>query len=276
MSGWLWGVVVLAGLLFSHRYGWWRRTVDWRHPRILMYHMVREHIPGTKFNKLRVTPRAFEQQVRWLSGQGFRFFTLSELRRHWQAGTLPPRAVALTFDDGYADNLLNALPILQKYQACATIYVVVERHDNDWATYKKAHHNTGELVREPKLSDAQVQALVASGCIEIGSHTLTHVNLGTLQDEAVRAHELQASRHQLQALTGQPVESFAYPFGIYTDKDVLAARQAGYADAVTVAEGIDPVSPLPDFWQLKRIKVSGKDNLLAFRIRLRTGKRGWK
>lgn len=269
-------LLCLGFLAFSHRFGWWRKTTDWQHPRILMYHMVREHIPSAKFNKLRVTPRAFEQQLHWLSTQGFHFFTMQELRALWKAGQLPAKSVAITFDDGYEDNLINALPLLQKYQAKATIYVVVDRHDNDWATYKKAHHNNGELMREPKLSDLQVQALVDSGCIEIGSHTMTHVNLGKLNDEKLRLKELTESRTQLQLLTGQPVESFAYPFGIYGQADVETARAAGYQDAVTVAEGIDPAHPLPDFLQLKRIKISGKDTLLAFRIRLRTGKRGWK
>ena len=266
-------IVALWLIWFSHRYAWWRPTVSWEHPRVLMYHMVSAHKPGTKFNGLRVRPERFEQQVRWLADKGFTFFTVSELWAQWQQ--LPEKAVAITFDDGYADNLHNALPILKRYNAKATVYVVVDRHDRDWSTYKKAHHNSGELAREPKLSDAEVLELVASGRIEIASHTLTHCNMATTS-VADKRHELTTSKHELEALTQLPVISFAYPFGIYSTEDIQLARENGYTTAVTTLEGIDKLRPLPDPLDLKRIKVSGKDNLLAFVMRMRGGRRGWK
>lgn len=270
----IFSIVVITLIWFSHRYAWWRQAVDWQQPRVLMYHMVSEHRPKAKFNKLRVAPDQFEKQVKWLSEQGFTFVTMSELHQNWSTQMLAPKTVAITFDDGYADNLHQVFPVLEKYNAKATIYVVVDRHDRDWSTYKKAHHNSGELAKEVKLTDAEVQQLVASGLIEIGSHTLTHANLASL-DETQRQEELNESRSKLQALTGQAVESFAYPFGIYSDVDVKAAFNAGYTTATTTVEGIDPYLPLPDFLQLQRIKISGKDNMLAFRCRINTGHRGW-
>lgn len=273
MTLWLVLGAVLAAGWFSNRYAWWRRPVDWRHPRVLMYHMVSSHRSGAKFNGLRVTPERFKAQLAWLKREGWHFFTVSELWERWD--TLPAKSVAITFDDGYADNLHDALPLLEKYDAKATIYMVVDRHDRDWSTAKKAHHNTGELAREPKLSDAELQRLVASGRIEIGSHTLTHINMrATVADDKRR--ELAESRSLLQAQTGQAVTSFAYPFGIYGDEDVALAREAGYTTAVTTIDGIDARTPRPDPLQLKRIKVSGKDNMLAFVMRMRGGKRGWR
>ena len=266
-------IAALLALWFSHRYAWWRAPVSWHRPRILMYHMVQPHRAGAKFNGLRVTPERFEAQVRWLREQGFSFYTVSELWAQWDR--LPERAVAITFDDGYADNLHYALPILARYDAKATIYVVVDRHDRDWSTYKKAHHNSGELAREAKLSDDEVRHLVASGRIEIGSHTLTHCNLRSTPDDAKR-HELLASREQLEALTGMPVRSFAYPFGIYSTADVQLAREAGYETAVTTVEGIDALMPRPEPLDLQRVKVSGKDNQLAFVMKMRGGRRGWR
>ncbi len=267
------GVCAIAVVWFSHRYAWWRPAVDWRRPRILMYHMVQPHRAGARFNGLRVTPAHFEAQVRWLRKHGFTFFTLSEL---WsQRQQLPARAVAITFDDGYADNLHQALPILERYDAKATIYVVVDRHDRDWSTYKKAHHNSGELAREPKLSDAELRQLVASGRIEIGSHTLTHCNLARTP-EPVKRVEMTESRRLLGELLAQPIHSFAYPFGIYGPDDIRLAREAGYETAVTTVEGIDSVSPDLDPLDLKRVKISGKDGMLAFVMRMRGGRRGWK
>lgn len=256
-------------IAFSYKYAWWKPAIDWKRPRVLMYHMVREHIDGAKFNKLRVTPKAFEEQIAWMKKQGFHFVTMRELQQNW--GKHPEKTVAITFDDGYLDNLEYAFPVLKKYQAKATIYVVVDRHERDWSTYKKAHHNSGELAREPKLNDEQVRFLADSGLIEIGSHTMTHANLDKLNEEQALA-ELVESKRQLEQLTQQPVTSFAYPFGIYSQRDVDLAKQAGYHNAVTTKEGVDAAQP--DFMQLQRIKISGKDSMFAVKCRLKLGQRG--
>lgn len=261
-------LLVLLIVMFSYKYAWWKPAVDWNKPRILMYHMVRDHIDGAKFNKLRVKPTEFEKQIAWMKSEGFHFVTMHELQENW--GQHPAKTVAITFDDGYLDNLENAYPVLEKYQAKATIYVVVDRHDRDWSTYKKAHHNSGELMREPKLDDAQVKQLADSGLIEIGSHTLTHANLNEL-DDADCLRELVDAKQQLEQLIAQPVTSFAYPFGIYSDRDVKLARQAGYSNAVTTVEGIDGLQP--DFMQLQRIKISGKDSLFTVKLRFKIGQR---
>lgn len=261
-------LLLILMIAFSYKYAWWKPAVDWERPRVLMYHMVRDHIDGAKFNKLRVKPTEFEKQVAWMKAEGFHFVTMQELQANW--GKHPEKTVAITFDDGYLDNLENAYPILEKYQAKATIYVVVDRHDRDWSTYKKAHHNSGELARESKLNDEQVKFLAQSGWVEIGSHTLTHANLDKL-DEAECLKELFESKVQLEQLTNRPVTSFAYPFGIYSARDVEIAKQVGYSNAVTTNEGID--SEYPDFMQLQRIKISGKDSMFAVKLRLKLGQR---
>jgi hypothetical protein len=71
------------------------------------------------------------------------------------------------------------------------------------------------------------------------------------------------------------INSFAWPFGLYRPEQVALAQQAGYASAVTTREAVES----PADWQplqLPRIKISGKDNWLAFRLRMRTGRRGWR
>jgi peptidoglycan/xylan/chitin deacetylase (PgdA/CDA1 family) len=264
-------LMVLA--VWSYRYAWWRPTVPWRHPRILMYHMVAPHRPGARFNGLRVPPELFEAQLARLKGEGWRFFTISELWAQWD--DLPAKSVAITFDDGFRDNLTTVLPLLERYDARATVYVVVDRLDRDWSTAKKAHHDSGELMREAKLSDAEIRLLAASGRVEIGSHTLTHCYLPTTpREEKVR--EMAESRILLQESAGVPVTSFAYPFGAYGDEDAALAAAAGYETAVTTDPGIDRVMGRPDPYRLKRVKISGKEGLAAFSLRLRTGLRGVK
>lgn len=261
-------VVAVSLVLFSHRYRWWRQPVPESRPRILMYHMVREPLPGATFNKLRVPPARFETQLRWLRDHGWRFAFMSDLEA---PEALPAKTVILTFDDGYADNLLNADPLLARYGAVATLYLVEDRFDRDWSTSKKAHHDSGELMRETKLTDAQVEALLASGRWELGGHTRTHANLARVTDEE-RTREIAGARASLAERFGVPLNSFAYPFGIYSEADVAAVRAAGYTTAVTTVEGIAQ-DARAEALELPRIKVSGRDNLLAFRLRLRSGRR---
>ncbi|WP_037375897.1 polysaccharide deacetylase family protein [Sedimenticola selenatireducens] len=266
--------LVLAGaalLLFSHRYAWWRPAVDYHRPRILMYHMVSDHRPGARFNKLRVKPTMFEQQVRWLKEHGWHFATMGELM---QNRALPKKTVAITFDDGYEDNYLQAFPVLKKYAAKATLYLVVDRFDRDWSTNKKSHHDSGELMQEPKLTDVQVKEMLASGLVELGGHTMTHANLIRL-DREDKVREIVAARTELQESFAQDISSFAYPFGIYDAEDVSICADAGFLSAVTTVEGIDR-DRFSNPYLLKRVKISGKDSMFAFRLRMKTGLRGWK
>lgn len=263
------GILAFAMLMLSRRYAWWRKTVDYGCPRILMYHMVREREPGAKFNKLRVSPVNFDEQLRWLKEEGWHFAVMSDLD---DPAKLPIKTVILTFDDGYEDNLQNADPILERYGAKATLYVVEDRFNRDWSTSKKAHHDSGELKREPKLSDAQLEQMIASGRWELGGHTRTHANLVKL-DSAEREVEIAQARQSLASRFAVPLQSFAYPFGIYGAEDVVSVRTAGFTTAVTTREGI-PDDVLAQALELPRIKVSGKDSMLAFKLRMRTGFRG--
>ena len=257
-------------LRFCFRYCWWAPAVDYDQPRILMYHMVSAHKKGAKFNGLRVTPQAFEKQLSWLKENNWQFFTMNELLT--LGDKLPRKSVALTFDDGFEDNYHHALPLMKKYGAKGTLYLVVDRHQRDWSSKKKAHHNSGELMREPKLSDAQVAEMLASGLFELGAHTMTHANLGQLSSDEKKL-EIETSKNALEQQFSTEVSSFAYPFGIYAQQDVALADKAGFKSAVTTEAGISRTiagQPL----ELKRVKVSGKDNFLAFRLRMKRGRRG--
>jgi peptidoglycan/xylan/chitin deacetylase (PgdA/CDA1 family) len=66
------------------------------------------------------------------------------------------------------------------------------------------------------------------------------------------------------------VPTFAYPFGLYGDREIRLAKEAGYIGAVTTEEGVGGQP-----FALRRIKISGQEGMFAFRLRLRTGKRGW-
>lgn len=270
MMVWLLTISLFLFLIFSCRYAWWKRAVDYRYPRILMYHMVRDPIPGKKFNSLRVSPEAFERQVKYLRDNGWHSLTMSEAVD--QRGHLPPKSVVITFDDGYRDNLTNALPILQRYNFKATVYLVNDRHDRDWSGYRKAKNEGAGLKDEPKLSDDEVRQLITSGLVEIGAHTLTHANLANL-DENDSLKEICGSKELIETDFHLSCLSFAYPFGLYKTADKAYAAECGYSNAVTVETGIADLRSC-DLFEIPRVRVSGKDNLLAFKLKLKAGKRG--
>ena len=264
---WLLPTVLLTALLwFSVKYPWWRPAIDLQLPRILMYHMVREHIPGARFNGLRVKPAEFDKQLHWLNKNGWQFWFLSELLA---ATEVPEKVVVITFDDGFEDNYCNALPILRKYNAQATLFLVEDRFDNDWSVKKKAHHSSGELLQEPKLSDQQVREMVSSGYVELGGHSVTHADFSKLGTEQKR-HELAHSKTVLQEKYGQQITSYAYTFGIYDSEDISLVQQLGYRGAVTTQEGINDNVQAQRF-ELKRVKVPGKKDYLYFRLSMRVG-----
>jgi len=254
-------------VLLSLKISWWRSTVDVKFPRILMYHMVSRRVPGAKFNKLRVSPERFEQQIQWLVKNGWNFEFLSDVL---SGSEIKPKTVCLTFDDGFQDNYTYVHPILSKYNAKATLYLVVDRFNNDWSTAKKAHHNSGELMLEPKLSDSEVSQMLGSGIWELGGHSVTHANLSSLDNDQ-KISEISNCKKILESVFKAEVKTFAYPFGIFDSQDAAIVENNKFIGAVTTEQGISTDNESK--FKLKRLKVSGKDLLPQFINRLRTGKR---
>ena len=90
--------------------------------RVLMYHKVND-IPD---NPTTVPVAHFDEQLAQLRELGYRVVGLDEVLDHYTLRKpLPPRAVLITFDDGYRDTLENAMPLLQKYGYQAVIFVPV-------------------------------------------------------------------------------------------------------------------------------------------------------
>jgi len=202
------------------------RVLDRVNPghRVLMYHRVRAL---SERDQLSVSPQRFAEQLECLSAR--RVVGLDTVLRELQTGIMDP-AVALTFDDGYADNLTSALPLLERHNIPATIFVVTEFCDG-------AHrHPRYRSEPDVHLNWEQVRHLAAHPLIEIGSHTVTHPLLANLDDEAAR-REIVDSRRQLEDRLDRPVRFFCYPSGNFSVRDTRLVAAAGYQGAVTVHPG---------------------------------------
>ena len=126
----------------------------------------------------------------------------------------PQGIVSLTFDDAWESQYDNALPILEAAGLKATFYFTSVPIEQRWRLF---------------MTPAEVQDIAAKGH-EIAGHTLLHPNLAAISLDSVRT-EVTASRTYLQNLTGRPVTSFAYPFGINTPAIQAIVADAGYSSA---------------------------------------------
>ncbi len=193
---------------------------------VLCWHRV-DDAPGP----MSVTPAELEAQLDAVAAWGAVVLPLEEAWSRVRAGTLPRRAVALTFDDGYLSTATHAWPALQRRAWPATCFVVPDYletgHEFPWDA--AAGHPA------PVMSTAQVLDLAGRG-MDIGSHTMTHRWLPRLPDEELD-RELVGSRRHLEALLGRPVRSLAYPAGHHDPRVRRAVRAAGYASAYSTARG---------------------------------------
>ncbi|WP_377268808.1 polysaccharide deacetylase family protein [Peterkaempfera sp. SMS 1(5)a] len=213
-----------------------------RTPWTLMYHSVDRHEEDP--HPLTVTPGRFASQMRWLHRRGLRGVGMAELLR--AAGDRRAAGlVGLTFDDGYADFLVEALPVLQSYGFTASVYVVADRLGG--------HTTWNPGAPRKQLLTADQVAAVADAGMEIGSHGMAHTALPGLSGEAL-ATETARSREVLQAVTGRPVEGFCYPYGEVDSRCVAAVRAAGYDYACAVGH-----SALTGRHALPRVRVGDCD-----------------
>lgn len=169
----------------------------------------------------------------WLSAH-FQFIDPQVFLSGDQAGVL------LTFDDGFANNATNVLPLLEQYQAPAVFFITTQhvRDPEDWlpATRRMARLGWGQEGSIPTeiaadfyagMTETQLKDVARSQWVTIGSHTISHPHLSQLEPTRVRT-ELIESRRYLQEVTAQAVDLFAYPTGDYNRAVAEAVRECGY------------------------------------------------
>ncbi|MBI4859253.1 MAG: polysaccharide deacetylase family protein [Candidatus Riflebacteria bacterium] len=184
---------------------------------------------------------------------GYAVVPLSRVLERRAAGEPADRSeLAITFDDGYADNFELAAPVLAQHRFPATFFVAAGLIDGTF------DHGPARLAA---LTRGQVAELSREPLFEVGSHGHTHVSLPEL-DRPTLERELTQSRRTLQDLTGKPVRWVAYPYGSFDETTVRVAESAGYEDGLTVwtrDEG--------RFRRL-RIPISASDRVLGLGLKL--------
>jgi peptidoglycan/xylan/chitin deacetylase (PgdA/CDA1 family) len=218
--------------------------------RILMYHKVNDLTP----NPTTVATAVFAEQMALLGELGYVPVSLDAVRDHYLAGTpLPRGAVLITFDDGYRDNLENALPILREHGFPAVLFVPIGFLDDGRPL---PHEEPLRLlgVRNDTLDWGELAELEAGG-VRIESHGIGHKPLSEL-DPAEATREIALSKLRLEDRLGREVEAFAFVKGSQADyrpEHVSLVQQAGYKLAFTSVSGAN--GPTSDRFRLRRYNI---------------------
>lgn len=219
---------------------------------ILAYHSI----AADWGDPLAVRPEHFARQMAMVARM--RPLALPEYVRLLRGGNLPHRAVAVTFDDGYADNLELAGPVCRRLGISPAIFLAV------------GHIDSGEpLGWRPETREAnrplswdQVRVLAEQGWT-IGSHTSAHRDLVAAPQDAL-TEELAASRARIGEMLGRAGDLLSYPYGRHDARVRDAVAAAGYDAAFTLPNGREYHDHL---LAVPRIGVFRSDSPALFRLK---------
>ena len=229
---------------------------------ILVYHQIAAAPPeGSPFRSLYVAPEAFARQMEWLKMLGYTGLSMSDLQPYL-LGEKCGKVVGITFDDGYQNNLVHALPVLQKQGFSSTCYVVsgLLGKTNVW-------DESAGIAQTPLMSESEILQWKAAGQ-EIGSHTHQHIDLTAADDQTCRA-EMGLGKTELEAVIEQPVNHFCYPYGRYEPKHTIIAGELGFVTATTTLRS--RCHAQMDLLQLPRVPVLRSTTLPIFFFIFSTG-----
>ena len=227
---------------------------------ILMYHQI--DVPparGTPLRGLVVSPGAFARQMWLLKLMGYRGLSMRDLEPYLK-GEKQGKVVGITFDDGYQNNLHNALPALKRHGFTATIYGVsgMMGGTNVW--------DHGLVPGKPLMTLADWHIWRDAG-MDIGSHTRTHVKLTDVESHSAR-EQITLSKLELEKALGCEVRHFCYPYGSFNPEHRDMVHAAGYITATTTSRGLNHDGA--DLYTLHRIMVARATNPIQFFLKIAT------
>lgn len=209
---------------------------------VLMYH----HVANTGDKDFTISPERFAEHMKFLHDNDLHPISLTEFIRFVDTGVLStPNAVLITFDDGYESYYKEAYPVLKSYNFPSVNFVIAGRLRD--TVERKREHMTTPLTTE------EVQEMMDSGLVEVGSHTYSlhdHIeknDWGELEpgtapvylEDLNRVEENQEYRNRLYVdftmsrvalsdLVKKPIDVLSLPHG-YQNQEVLdTAKEAGY------------------------------------------------
>lgn len=235
--------------------------------RVLVYHSIKDASRPKDPFRITVPPRLFERHIRYLILSGYKIVPVDSMLDYMTGKRdITGKEVVLTFDDGFLDNLDIAINVLKKNKVTATYFLVTDYIDKavmfPWS-------GNGYLYGSP-VTWEDVSKLLSMN-MSIGSHTLSHINLGSISDDDKNRlrEEIRTSKTRLEERLNTPVKYFAYPFGSkksYNRVTEEIVRESGYEAAFTNILGSNKKGD--DLFKLKRTRIDWNDTLFKFKMKL--------
>lgn len=217
---------------------------------ILCYHQLRDFRPSdSKTARDYIVPVAnFQEQIKLLADSGYHSILPDQLYDYLVYGKpLPSKPVIISFDDTRLDHYTIALTELNKYGFKGVFFIM-----------------TVSLNRPGYMTKEQVKQLADEGHV-IGLHTWNHKNVKTFTEEDW-AIQVKKPWDQLKAITGKPVDYFAYPFGLWDKSGLEKIKQHGFKAAFQLSARRDESSPL---FSIRRMIIPGEWNSPTMQQRLK-------
>jgi len=225
---------------------------------VIMYHRFidKDSQKGVHGTYLHVD--MLEKHFQLIKRMGFESLTFKDIAAKGFIQRLQPgkRFIMITVDDGYRDNHDLLLPLLKKYNLKAVIFVVTGEDHNRWDV--EVPDNPEKAV--PLMTAAEIKALHDSGLVEIGGHTATHQRLSELPP-ALQREQIERNKLDLERIVGEPLVSFAYPYGEHNAASKQLAQELGYQFAVATNSG--PLLVHQDPYQIRRIAIFPKTTVFG-------------
>ncbi len=214
---------------------------------IVMYHSILKD--RNRSGKYIITPTTLEEDLQYLSNNGYTTITMSDLISYVYEDTpLPEKPVILTFDDGHYNNLGYAVPLLEKYHMKAVISIV--------GTYTDTFSETDEAnLNYSYLRWKDVKQLMDSGTIEFQNHTnnlhaTANGRMGCSKksyesNEAyanILSNDILTLQTKFEQNTGYTPNTFTYPFGSISKASVPIIKSLGFKASLSCTSGINYIT----------------------------------
>jgi peptidoglycan/xylan/chitin deacetylase (PgdA/CDA1 family)/glycosyltransferase involved in cell wall biosynthesis len=220
---------------------------------IMMYHKVVDQTLETK-HRIFVTKKTFQKHLQFYKWRGFETINFADLSDFWNfrrpMSEFPRKPLMITFDDGYLNNLQNAVPLLQGFGFKSTVFLLASTKvkSNAW----DAADGTPQL---PLMNSIERLQLKKTGQ-EVGSHGFSHEKL-TSMNETQTKDEVQNSKLALEKEFGAPVFVYAYTYGLKNEFSEKSVADSGYDFAVNTTTGGLHIADNP--FSLFRVSIFPED-----------------
>lgn len=193
-----------------------------------MYHSIKRVDRNEVMRSLHVSPLSFKIQMYLLKILGYRGCSVSEAVELLDTNR-KEKVVALTFDDGYQNFFSTALPVLETLGFTATVYVVADLIGSTNLWDRDTGISTNDL-----MTLGEIKSCMSRG-IEIGCHSATHAKLD--QRSVDLESEIGRAKSDLELALETRINTFCYPFGVYTECVATKVQSSGFTSATTMRRG---------------------------------------